>query len=194
MANKLVSVAIVLVAAVLAGCTSSKMTVIPETETSVQPGSGNALVVFMRPSFLGAAIQSSVFDITDGHPEFVGIVSAGTRIAHKSQFGMRRFMVIGESADFMDAELLEKKVYYVKVDPRFGWWKARFSLIPYHKQELQKPSFAEICNDCGWLQNTEQSRAWAQGHMHSIQSKMVEYLPEWSESTDKQMLLADDHL
>lgn len=194
MSNKLVAVAIVLVVAVLAGCTSSKMTVIPETEVSLRPETGNALVVFMRPSFLGAAIQSSVFDITDGHPEFIGIVSAGTRIAHRSQPGPRRFMVVGESADFMDAELLEHKVYYVKVDPRFGWWKARFSLIPYHKQDLQKADVAEICKDCGWFKNTEQSHAWAQAHMNSIQSKMVEYLPEWSKSADKETLLADDHL
>ncbi len=112
----------------LAGCagSSSYMSDVPPERANYTTQPDQALVVFMRPSGFGFAIQSSVFDIVDENPVFVGIVSAKAKVAYYVNPGERRFMVISESADFMDATLEAGKVYYALVTPRMGVWKARF--------------------------------------------------------------------
>lgn len=64
-----------------------------------------ALVIFMRPSRYGRAINASVFNVSSDEPEFVGIMSYAGKITHYTAPGQRRFMVVSESADFMDATL-----------------------------------------------------------------------------------------
>jgi hypothetical protein len=165
---------------------------VPEGQPDYVPEPGRALVIFMRPSGFGFAIQSSVFDITDGEPEFLGIVSAKTKIAHNADPGEHRYMVIGESADFLEADLLADRTYYSLVTPRMGVWKARFSLKPVHKLDLTSAEFAEWYDGTRWVQNTPTSQSWAQQHMDSIKSKQDEYLPKWLTRTDKRVLLPSD--
>ena len=71
----LVTVAI----ALLSGCASSKM-MVQENQQLVSPMAGKAQVVFMRSTFVGSAIQASVFDVTSGEPEFIGIISNDTKL------------------------------------------------------------------------------------------------------------------
>lgn len=197
MAYKHVSMVLVFGVLILAGCVgvrTDKMMEVSAKSGNVEPESGKATVVFMRSARVsGSYYQASIFDITDGPPEIIGIVSSDTRFAHQSPPGPRRFMVIGETADFMDADLLEGKVYFVEVDPRSGWWKMRYSLIPYHKQDLMDPDFHDICSGCDWLTTSAASRTWAQNNMGSIREKMADSLPDWLASSDKDKLLAHDH-
>lgn len=191
-----VTIALILSIVFLPGCTikTSKMATVPTSNVNINPESGNAVIVFMRSAAVrGGHYQASVFDITDGSPTLVGILSASTRLAHQSPPGERRFMVISETADFMDADLLEGKVYYVEVDPRAGWLKERFSLIPYRGRDVRDPDFGDICDNCDWFTNTAESHTWAQDNMASIRSKMAGTLPDWLESSDKQKLLTGDH-
>jgi hypothetical protein len=125
--TKAAAVLLLLLLGACAGTSQYMRDVAPE-KANYTPKPDKALVVFMRPSSLGFAVQSSVFDVTDGSPVFVAIVSALTKVAHYAEPGERRYMVIGESADFMAANLDSGKVYYSLVTPRFGVWKARFSL------------------------------------------------------------------
>lgn len=178
------------------GCaTKSKiMSSVPATEASYAPAPGKALVVFLRPTNFGCAIQSSVHDITGNGNQFVGIVSAMTKIAYQSDPGERLFMVVGESADFMKATLLPDKVYYVVVNPRFGAWKARFSLIAARKHEENPEKFIKRLQECQWVKNTDASYKWAEKNAPSINKKKEAYLPKWQARTDHEMdvLLATD--
>lgn len=174
-----------------AGSSSYMRDVAPEKANyTVQPD--KALVVFMRPSGLGFAIQSSVFDTSDGSAAFVSIVSAKTKVAHYADAGNRRFMVVGESADFMDAQLEAGKIYYALVTPRVGFWKARFSLRPVHADGLKTEEFAGWYKDTRWVENLASGSKWASSNMPSIRSKMVEYLPKWLEKAKKPKLAAGD--
>ena len=120
------------------GCASKYMQPVDsERELSYEPSESEAVIIFMRPSAFGGAIQSSVFDVTNGDNILVGIVSSKAKVAHKTAPGEHTFMVVGESADFMGAEVEAGKKYYALVTPRFGAWKARFSLKPIHKDELE---------------------------------------------------------
>jgi hypothetical protein len=68
------------------------------------PAPGGSVIIFMRPSFVGGAIQSSVFELRPDGDKFVGIVSSKTKIAYATEPGPHLYMVTGENADFMRAQ------------------------------------------------------------------------------------------
>lgn len=84
------------------------------------PEKGKSLIVFMRPSSIGYAIQSSVFEVKGDDVHLAGIVAAKKKVAYQVEPGKHLFMVVGESADFMSAELEKDKTYYALVTPRVG--------------------------------------------------------------------------
>lgn len=182
----------------LSGCAGSSkyMKETSGVAPSYKPEKTESLVIFMRPSGLGFAISSSVFDITEKEEVFVGIVPAKKKVAYKTNPGEHMFMVVGESADFMRANLEAGKTYYALVTPRMGVWKARFSLKPIHKQELNSDEFQNWFNSCDFVENTQDSYDWAKNNTVSIQSKKEEYLTKWNEKsdTDKPLLNSDDGL
>ncbi len=71
--GKVAAALLLLLLGACAGSSQYMRDVAPEM-VNYTPKPDQALVVFMRPSGLGFAIQSSVFDITDGSPIFLGIV------------------------------------------------------------------------------------------------------------------------
>ena len=72
---KFAAVLLLLVLAACAGKSEFMRDTAPD-EALYAPQPSNALVVFMRPSGLGFAVQSSVFDVTSGEPIFISIASA----------------------------------------------------------------------------------------------------------------------
>ena len=187
---------IMIIALFVSGCAGSSryMKLVPEHESSYTPGGGRSLVIFMRPSGFAFAIQSSVFDITTGENKLVGIVSAKKKVAYQTDPGEHMFMVIGESADFMKADLQAGKTYYALVTPRMGAWKARFSLKPVHKDDLASGKAKKWESSCKPVQNTDASYDWARKNAPSIQSKKETFIKKWDEKPDsgKPMLNAED--
>ena len=184
----------VLLALGLAACGGGVQMLQTTQAPAVQPG--ESLIVFMRTSAMGAAVSASVFDVTGTENELVGIVQYGTKVAYPVKPGERTFMVIGESADFMRAAILPGRTYYALVTPRPGVWKARFSLRPIRQAELDGAEFAGWDSATHFVENTAQTRVWAQQNATSISSKRFEYWPEWSSKPqhqrDSQTLAADD--
>ena len=148
----------------------------------------------MRPSTLGFAIQSSVFEMKGDTPTLVGIVAAKTKVAHPVSPGKHLFMVIGENADFMTAEVQAGRTYHVLVEPRMGLWKARFGLQPVRQAELGTAEFAASLKDCRWVEKTADAEGWAASSMGSIQSKRADYYPDWIKQAeaDRPHLLPQD--
>jgi len=101
----------ILLILLLSGCAGSvkNMSTMSEAEALSPIEEGKAKIVFMRPSSLGFAIQSSVFEIKADKPALVGIVAAKKKVAYQVEPGEHLFMVAGESADFMSAELEANK-------------------------------------------------------------------------------------
>jgi hypothetical protein len=183
-----------LVAIALAGCQnrSPLMTGAAHSEADAAPGPGSALIVFMRPSNYGAAAQSSVFDITSGEPVLVGIVSADTKVAYETGPGNHRFMVVAESADFMEAEVDAGKTYYTIVDPRLGVFLARFSLRPVQRQEIDTARFKAWYADCVWVKTTQAAQDWAGQSMPRIRQLQSDYLPDWESRSSRPRLYPTD--
>ena len=188
---------------VLTGCKSTLMTPAEDQQRSnVAPGQSQ--ITFMRSSFVGQAIQASVFDVTSGTPEFIGIISNDTQLAHDTKPGEHTFMVVGESADFLKADLLADKAYYSIVTPRMGFWKARFSLHPVRSEQnagkfkYDSKKFKEMIKDSSYVVTSEQALNWANKNAADISKKLAKYLPAWNaKDPTKQAqatLLKTDHL
>ena len=90
---------LVVLALLVSGCagTISNMREVPAGTEAAVPDQGKALVVFARPSTLGFAIQSSVFEVVDSKSSLIGIVAAKTKVAHQIDPGKHLFMVIAET-------------------------------------------------------------------------------------------------
>lgn len=168
-------------AVMLSGCAGpvKNMQEVPPDRVVSAPAPGKSMVVFMRPSIFGNAIQSSVFEVTSDKPALVGIVAAKKKVAYQLEPGQHLFMAVGESADFMAADLEPNKTYYALVTPRMGVWKARFSLKPVHADELNSAEFTNWLADCDWVEKSPESDLWASSNMVDIQSKQKEYYPDW---------------
>jgi hypothetical protein len=193
--NRIVVVGVLLIiTGIFSGCAGSSKFMKPATGgTDLTVAKDNeSIVVFMRPSGLGFAVSSSVFDLGGNDEKFVAIVSAKKKVAYRTNPGKHVFMVIGESADFMNADLQAGKTYYARVTPRMGAWKARFSLKPVSKGELISSEFKEWFNTCELTENTPEAFEWARNNASSIRSKRTEYWDKWDQRTDKPSLNSDD--
>ena len=186
--------ALLVFALLLGGCAghSDFMANVPAEKATYAPKANKAMIVFMRPSGLGFAVQSSVFNITNGEPEYIAIVSAKKKVAQEFSPGTYRFMVIGESASFMDATLAAGKTYYALVEPRMGMWKARFAFEPVKAAQLDSADLKGWLEDCTWVENTPQALDWSKANMESIKSKKNEYLADWVQDSEKAVLAAAD--
>jgi len=160
----------------LAGCASKAML---KSDAAPEPKPDQALLVFMRSSALGGAVQASVFDVSAGNEKLVGIVSTGTKVGYYLPPGTHTFMVVSEAADFMRATVEPGKICYAVVTPRMGMWKARFSLRPVRRSELGGSEFAEWDSGTGFVINSEQSHAWAAQNAGDIAAKRAAYWPQW---------------
>ncbi len=180
------------------GCAGkpTHMQVVPKEQASFAPTQEEALMVFMRPSGMAYAIQSSIFEIVDEKPELVGIVAAKKRVAYMAKPGRHLFMVVGESADFMEANVDAGKVYLSVVRPRMGAWKARFSLDPVHRGEYdaEGATYAKWLESCEWVVNTPDSHRWAEENAPSIAAKYTKYYGVWKEKEEKPILVNEDGL
>jgi len=152
---------------------------VPPEKIVIGPEAGMAMVVFMRPTSFGMAIQSSVYKVDGDNLELVGFAPPRRKISYQLEPGKYLFMVWGESADFMSAELEGDKTYYALVTPRVGVWKARFSLRPIHADEIGSEKFIKWRDSCEWVENSPSSYEWANDHMSTLKEKRKFYYERW---------------
>lgn len=180
----------------LTGCAGAvkNMAVVPVEEVMTSPMKGKSMVVFLRPSALGFGVQSSVFEVKDETVILAGIVAAKKKVSYELDPGEHLFMVIGENADFMTAELEPNKTYFALVSPRMGMWKARFVLEPIHADVVHSSELEDWLKECEWVKKTADSETWARSNMPSIQSKRFEFYEAWKGkgANDRLRLLSQD--
>jgi hypothetical protein len=139
------------------------------------PPPDKALVVVVRPGRMAGMVSSTIFDGS----EFVAVLMDYTYVAYDAAPGTHRFMVLGEAADFMDADLEAGKVYFARVTPRFGVWRARFSLDPVTPHEEEWTEIRGWLNDSYLVKPNAAGRTWAQNNEQSIEEKRSAYLERW---------------
>jgi hypothetical protein len=175
------------------GCAGAVKNMQPVANVNTVAAPTEAVVVFLRPSGVGYAVQTSVFEVNEGVPSrLVGIVAAKKKVVYRTTPGPHTFMVIGESADFMYADLAPGRTYYALATVRPGFWKARFSLKPVTP--------AEHGDLTGWLADSEwvavnaDSERWAAENAADIEKKRSAYLAKWLQKpeADRPFLRATD--
>jgi hypothetical protein len=185
----------------LQGCASVSSDMVRSQDQNAAPAQGKALVVFFRDTFIGAAIDSTLYEVgSDGSVNFLGIVTNKTKLGYQATPGDHMFMVQSEAADFAAAHLVAGKIYYVLVEPRMGIWKARFSLEPIHrapgKYSLQAPDFNEWMKDTSFVETTPDAYDWYKDHKTDIQKNYDKYIKDWQTTDqgdrDQHTLQADD--
>ena len=151
-------------------------------------------MVFMRPSGMAFGVQSSVFEVTGQTPELVGILAAKAKVVHAVPPGKHLFMVVGESGDFMSADLAAGKTYYALVEPQVGNWKARFSLAPVTREMIGTEGFEDWFDDCRLVERSPAAKTWALENATSIRAKYAKYHPQWMElpEAERPSLTAED--
>jgi hypothetical protein len=182
----------ILLSVFVVGCAGNPMK-ISSNQKLDQVGSNKSRVIFLRSSFMGSAINASLFNITKGEPEFIGIIGNGTRVVHDTQPGKCTFMVVSEAADYMEADLLPGKTYYALVTPRMGAWKARFSLWPIRNDStseynVNSKDFKSWMANTKLVENSDESRRWATANMQSVKAKHAEYWPVWKQKTPEALV------
>jgi hypothetical protein len=188
---KYIHLLIILSTMIFAGCASNPMQV--SSSQSVQKAmSDESQIIFMRSSFLGSAINASLYDVTDETTKYLGIIANGTKIAYTTTPGKHTFMVVSEAADFMEADFSPGKTYYSLVTPRMGAWKARFSLWPIRndgssERNTGSAEFTQWVNSTKLVHNSAESEAWYINNKNSVKSKQLDYWPVWRQKTPEDL-------
>lgn len=185
MLSKLLRHALVLLLLCSPAAFAKSVKMSPAADQDPRPEPGKALVVFLRSSFVGAAISSSVYQAPDSETRFLGVVQNKNKLAVQVEPGEHRFMVIAENADFLDARLEAGKTYYVLISPRPGVWKARFSLFPIHNRadaeySVQSADFGKWMAAGQYVSMNAEAQAWYENNQASVAEKKADYLLKWN--------------
>ena len=122
------SACLVLVLA-LVGCTALKgMREVSPDAVRLAPAADQATIIFLRPARAGTT--TSLFELRGSEQRFIGLLVTDTRLVYRTAPGRTRFMVIGLSADFLDADLAAGKTYQVAVLLGQGQTEQFFVLRP----------------------------------------------------------------
>lgn len=179
-------ITIILFAIVLGACTATGKytTSVPESNDLIK--ADKAAIVFMRASSYGGAITSPLLEVDEqGNTSMVGIIGPDEKMVKYVEPGERMFMVIGENADFMKANVEAGKVYYAIIRPRMGIWKARFSVTPFKLQpendnfNLQGENLIEWLAECKMTEPNQAAFAWHTQKVEDLRKLYLEYYPDW---------------
>jgi hypothetical protein len=183
-------VAVVVLGLVLTGCLSLRgMRQVPAERVNVKPPADQAAVVFLRTANVGTT--TSLYELRPPQDTFIGLLVNDTRLVYFTAPGRTRFMVVGLSANFLDAELEAGKTYQVAVvlGPDA---QQHFRLEPVRPGAQPSKGVQYCLESCRWVENTDQSQAWYREHANSIQRKKAQYLPLWERRVDRPVLTAGD--
>ena len=155
---------------------------VQRTSVSVAPPEAPSRVIFMRVSKQSSSTNALLFDVSEaGDPKLIGNVGPASKLSYSLQPGLYTFMVLGDTAEFMQATIVGGKTYYALVIPRGG--ATRFSVEPIRHSEIGGKEFA------GWDRGTKPmggSAASASYDAAAAAEKRVRYWQEWSKKSETQ--------
>ncbi|MDR1488935.1 MAG: hypothetical protein LBS65_00380 [Desulfovibrio sp.] len=186
--------AFILSALLSSGCASKYMEPVTHDAATGQLGAGQSAVVFFRDTSFGGGIQAPVAEGVAGDVAFIGIVSANTKLLHKTTPGEHVYVVGGEGSNLLFANLEPQKFYYVRVSPKMGVFKARFKFEPV--SPVQGEKLQELAGDlagCGWVTPNRLSQDWFADNKISIREKLEDALKKDREGeSDRAVVNARD--
>lgn len=195
--NKLIIVTFwVLSALILSACVGSVPYKNSQNQTILKAPSDKSQIVFLRSSstFAGGKIPAVLFDVSGEEEILIGAIPNRTKVVHLAEPGKHYFMVhSNEAADFLAAELLPGKTYYVLVRPFPGAVTYRFSFAPFRNDSseefsLQSDRFKEWLSSTSVVEPTAETQIWYQNNSADIEAKREKYWSAWSDKAEEQRL------
>lgn len=124
---------------------------------------------------------------------FISHVISRTCFVYEAAPGQHLFSVVGEAADFLEADVAAGKTYWIEVVPRMGGWKPRFSLLPYNDQSDNWEKKEKRRAKSILVEPTPDGFAWAEARTEELAEKRAEYFAKWQEKpADQRPSLAPD--
>jgi len=187
MNKKMLKILSVLAVVVLSGCSTTGKYTTPLTQTNHVIKEDKAAIVFFRTSMFGGAISSPLVEISDneGNNTLVGILGPKEKMIKYVEPGEHTFMIVGESGDFMKANVEAGKIYYSIIRPRLGFWKSRFSLTPFKVNPehadfyIDGTSLKSLLKECSFTQPSDKAFTWHKSKALELQAVYKEYYPTW---------------
>jgi hypothetical protein len=142
------------------------------------PSPNTATIVFMRPSGIGIANHAPIFDLSSNSRVILGRIGAHDQIAYAATPGTHRFMVIGNRATFLDAEVAGGKVYYVLITPEPGAARPHFVFTPI-TASVTAIDFAGYQALTHWVTLDPGAAEWADHHKDGIDKDQATALRYW---------------
>ena len=176
--RKLILLWLCLVMLAAGGCASNLMQPVDPASLPQILNEDEAMVVFLRPSFFGGAIQAPVIEAVNGVLSLVGIVSAGDKVLLVTTPGNHYYVVGGEDSNLLEARLDGGKVYYAYVSPAMGLMKARFELEPVTYEQLFERTFKSDLAGCTWRTAKPEAQLWFNDNLPSLNSKYADAMAE----------------
>lgn len=149
-----------------------------------RPSPGKSLVFFVRTTVYAGMVPSPLFD----GDKYIGSIAMeydakkGVKkknyLAYQTEPGKHVFMTYGEIGDFLPAELLPDKIYFVQVRPVMGVMKARFYLTPQNGQ-LNQAEIDQVVALGGQIKVSEEWQRWALDNAETIPKFRAEWWQKW---------------
>ena len=159
---------ILLPSILLAGCASPLMSPVEPAS----PSPDQAVITFYRDAMMGGAIQAPIAEESGDGVALVGISSKDTKIQQVVAPGTHRYVVGGEDCHMIEASVEAGRSYYVEVDPRMGWVKARFHLVV--RKDGEASEAVKDAAGLGCIAPNAKGRTWFEGHHKSMLDKLRE--------------------
>ena len=136
-----------------------------------RPAPGQALVYFVRPQFLGAAIKTKLF--ADG--ELLSILGAGTWTVWEGPPGKHEFATESENAGLLEAELAADRIYFVQVAIHMGAMKARTNFEVVCKGSEAEEEVGKKYHEAEQALLTDEGRQWVAKNRADIDRTIAKY-------------------
>ena len=137
-----------------------------------------AVVVFLRPSKLGKAIN---FYVMDENKQFLTMFRGNQNTGVAVPPGKRTIYVVSENAELVRAELAAGRTYIIVARAKMGFGKARVEVETVRRNT---PSFAESAT---WIRDTkaadpdlDDGAKWVRKHESAIAKRIGNAEAEWS--------------
>ncbi len=164
------------------GCSSKLMQTVDVQNVAQTIPDGKASVTFFRSSSFGGMIQAPIAVKKDENLELVGISSTDTKIHHVVEPGEYTYVVAGEGGMAMRAIVSADKHYYVRIEPRAGFWKANFAFVPISNIDILSEDIQEELADCDYVIQSPDAQAWFTENKASMEEKLSEALLDKNEA------------
>ena len=163
-------VTLALLAVLFSGCSSNLVK--ESASNDIKPPKSNmASIVFMRNAFTSNMINEEVFEIIDDKPQMIGALPNGTKFVYRTPPGHKVFMTHGTRVDFMIADVLPGKTYYVITRPTYA--TGIFIPTPIRKTSgrynMQMPEFTQWKEATQLMElNKDEAVKWFAGNKEKI--------------------------